>query len=266
MLTRMRFGVSVPTFTDAEVVVDWARRAEEAGWDGVFVWDHLQWDGRVEVLDPWVVLGAMAVRTDTVVLGTLVTPLSRRRPHVVAKQLVTLDHLSGGRAVLGVGLGEPPGRDFADLGDEADPRVRAAILDEALEVIDGLLRGPASHHGAAFDVEADFRPLPVQRPRPPVWVAGVVPNRRPLARARRWDGVVPIGSAGDCTPEELAAYLASDARQPGDGWDVVVHWSDGIPAAEYADAGATWLIRSAWPAQDGWERALAETIAAGPVD
>lgn len=261
----MRYGVSLPPFTDAATVLGWAPLAEEAGWDGVFVWDHLQWDGRVAPLDPWVVLGAMASVTGRVRLGTLVTPLSRRRPHVLAKQLVTLDHLSGGRAVLGVGLGEPPDRDFADLGDEADPRVRAGMLDESLEVIDGLLRGPLSHHGAHYDVDADFLPRPVQRPRPPVWVAGVVPNRRPLARARRWDGVVPIGSGADCTPDELAAYLASDGRPTPQDWDVVAHWRDGVPADEYADAGATWLIRSGWPARDGWERALTDTVARGPA-
>lgn len=261
----MRYGISIPPFTGAATVVDWARIAEEAGWDGVFVWDHLQWDGRVAPLDPWVVLGAMASRTERVWLGTLVTPLSRRRPHVVAKQLVTLDRLSDGRAVLAVGLGEPPDRDFADLGDEADPRIRAAMLDEALDVIDGLMRGPVSHHGAHYDIEADFTPLPVQRPRPPIWVAGVIPNRRPLARARRWDGVVPIGSRADCSPEELVGYLASDGQPSREGWDVVVHWGEGIPAQEYADAGATWLVRSEWPAAEGWQRRLADTIAAGPA-
>ncbi|MCA1783215.1 MAG: LLM class flavin-dependent oxidoreductase [Dermatophilaceae bacterium] len=260
----MRYGISVPPFTDAATVLDWAHIAEESGWDGVFVWDHLQWDGKVAPLDPWVVLGAMAARTDRVRLGTLVTPLSRRRPHVVAKQLVTLDHLSNGRAVLAVGLGEPPDRDFADLGDEVDPRIRAAMLDEALDVIDGLMRGPVSHHGTFYDVEADFTPPPVQRPRPPIWVAGVIPNHRPLARARRWDGVVPIASRADCTPEELARHLASDGRPTRDGWDVVVHWGDGIPAQEYADAGATWLVRSEWPQQEGWQHRLTDTIAAGP--
>src|SRR5690606_21027241 len=120
----MRYGVSIPPFTDAARVLGWARRAEESDWDGVFVWDHVQWSASVAPLDPWVVLGAVAQVTGRVRLGTMVTPLSRRRPHVVAKQLTTLDHLSAGRAVLGVGLGEPVDRDFADLGEEADPRVR----------------------------------------------------------------------------------------------------------------------------------------------
>lgn len=261
----MKYGLSLPPFTDAATVLDWAPRAEAAGWDGVFVWDHVQWDGRVAPLDPWVVLGAMAARTERVRLGTMVTPLSRRRPHIVAKQLVTLDHLSGGRAVLAVGLGEPPDRDFADLGEEADPRTRATMLDEALEVIDGLCRGPVSHHGAHYDIEADFIPRPLQRPRPPIWVAGVVPNRRPLARARRWDGVVPIGPSQDCTPAALTAYLASDGKETRDGWDVVVSWADGIPAQEYADAGATWLLRSQWPQVEGWQERLADIIDTGPA-
>src|SRR5690606_39452864 len=99
-------------------------RSEANGWDGVLLWDHVQFLEGTRTLDPWVTLGAMAQVTERVLLGTLVTPLSRRRPYVVAKQLVTLDHLSGGRAVLGVGLGEPTDRDFADLGEESDRKVR----------------------------------------------------------------------------------------------------------------------------------------------
>ncbi|GGK60320.1 hypothetical protein GCM10011509_05820 [Ornithinimicrobium pekingense] len=116
--------MSIPPFTDAATVVVWAREAEAAGWDGVFLWDHVQWSADVAPLDPWVLLGAVAHVTDHVRIGTMVTPLSRRRPYAVAKQLTTLDHLSRGRAVLGVGLGEPVDRDFADLGEEADRRVR----------------------------------------------------------------------------------------------------------------------------------------------
>ena len=104
----MRYLLSVPPFTDPATVVALARTAEANGWDGFFLWDHLRWDDVQEVHDPWVLLGAIAQETERMLLGTMVTPLSRRRPWVVAKHLVTLDHLSGGRAVLGVGLGEPP--------------------------------------------------------------------------------------------------------------------------------------------------------------
>ncbi|HEX5199429.1 MAG TPA: LLM class flavin-dependent oxidoreductase, partial [Actinoplanes sp.] len=131
----MRFALSVPPFTDPHVVVRWARAAEANGWDGFFLWDHLRWDDKVEVHDPWVLLGAIATATERLRIGTMVTPLSRRRPAVVAKHLVTLDHLSGGRVTLGVGLGDPPTYDFADFGDEPSYSVRAAITDEALAVL-----------------------------------------------------------------------------------------------------------------------------------
>lgn len=260
----MRHAVSIPPFTDAATVVVWAREAEAAGWDGVFLWDHVQWSADVAPLDPWVLLGAVAHVTDHVRIGTMVTPLSRRRPYAVAKQLTTLDHLSRGRAVLGVGLGEPVDRDFADLGEEADRRVRAVMLDEALEVVDGLMRGSVDHTGEHYQVRADLRPRPVQRPRPPVWVAGVAPHRRPLARARRWDGIVPIGSGEHLTPEGLAAYLALDGEQAREGWDVVVHHRQGVPPGEYADAGATWLVRSVFPAVDGWEEELDDLVRSAP--
>ncbi len=259
----MRFAVNIPPFTDPATILEMARDAEEAGWDGVFLWDHLQWSTqtRPDVHDPWVLLGAIALQTDRVVIGTLVTPLSRRRPWVVAKHLVTLDQLSGGRVVFGVGLGEPPDGDFSAFGDEADPRVRAAILDEGLDVLDQLLRtGHASHHGDHLSVDGDLRPGPVQQPRPPIWVAGVVPNQRPLRRARRWNGVVPIGSTDLLTPQALSDYLGDDVAP---GWDVVASWADGVPADEYADVGATWLIESTWPVDD-WVGEFHARVRRGP--
>ena len=257
----MRYLLSVPPFTDPAVVVDLARTAEASGWDGFFLWDHLRWDDVQDVHDPWVLLGAIAQVTERMLLGTMVTPLSRRRPWVVAKHLVTLDHLSGGRAVLGVGLGEPPDVDFGDFGDEADAKVRAAILDEALEVVAGLVGdGRAELDGSHHRVDATMRPLPVQRPRVPIWVAGVAPNRRPLERARRWDGYVPIGRG--LAPDELAAYVG---EHPRPDWDLVVPWADGVPPDEYADAGVTWLVQSAWPKDDGWVRELKDLAAKGPT-
>ena len=256
----MRYLLSVPPFTDASTVVDLARAAEASGWDGFFLWDHLRWDDVQEIQDPWVLLGAIAQVTEHMLLGTMVTPLSRRRPWVVAKHVVTLDHLSGGRAVLGVGLGEPPTHDFAQLGDEADPKVRGAMLDEALTVIDGLVSGRVvDHEGEHFQVHGSMRPAAVQRPRVPVWVAGVAPNKRPLERARRWDGYVPIGDG--LTPESVADLVGT----PKAGWELVIPWDDGRPAGEWADVGATCLVRSVWPKDEGWVEEL-RALAGAPPD
>jgi alkanesulfonate monooxygenase SsuD/methylene tetrahydromethanopterin reductase-like flavin-dependent oxidoreductase (luciferase family) len=259
----VRTAVSLPPFTDAATLVGLAVEAERAGWDGVFLWDHLvfQRQSRLDVHDPWVLLGAMAQSTERVRLGTLVTPLARRRPWMVARHLTTLDHLSSGRAVLGVGIGEPSDDDFAAFGEIAGHRQRAAMLDEALTVIDGLLRGPVAHEGAHYRVDTELLPRPVQRPRPPIWVAAIAPHRRPLARAVRWDGVVPLTGFEPPTPDELASYLAGVERPAG--WEVVATWAPGIPADEYAAAGATWVVEGCWPEGD-WVTELRARITVGP--
>jgi alkanesulfonate monooxygenase SsuD/methylene tetrahydromethanopterin reductase-like flavin-dependent oxidoreductase (luciferase family) len=260
----MQSAVNIPPFAPAEVLVSLAVEAEQAGWDGAFFWDHLVWlpQLRLDVYDPWVLLGAVAVRTQRVRLGTMVTPLPRRRPWVVAKQLTTLDHLSGGRAVLGVGIGVPAEADFAAFGEPAGAKQRAARLDEGLTVLDGLLRGRVDHDGEHFHVHNELLPRPVQRPRPPIWVAGVAPHRRPLVRATGWDGVVPLGVEGVLTPQELADYLALVADRPVE-WDVVVARAAGIPTKEYAEAGATWLVEGIWPGDD-WVDELRAAIRSGP--
>jgi len=257
----MRFALSVPPFTDPATVVALARTAEASGWDGFFLWDHLRWEATdLDIHDAWVLLGAVAAQTSRIRIGTMITPLSRRRPWVVAKHLTTLDHLSGGRVTLGVGLGEPRDRDFADLGDEASPTVRAAMLDEGLAVLSGLVGdGRVSFHGSHYDVEADVLPLPVQRPRIPIWVAGVAPHTRPLERARQWDGFVPI-SDDFLTPDQLASYVGP---HPHDDWDLVAQWPEGTSPDDYAAAGATWLVRSTWPVEEGWVAEL-EALASAP--
>jgi alkanesulfonate monooxygenase SsuD/methylene tetrahydromethanopterin reductase-like flavin-dependent oxidoreductase (luciferase family) len=261
----MRFGLSIPPFTDAATLVDLAVAAEAAGWDGVFLWDHLQFraDFDLPIHDPWVLLGAIARSTERVALGPLVTPLSRRRPQVVAKHITTLDHLSGGRAVLGVGLGAPPDADFAAFGDEPDDRKRAAILDDRLEAVAAMLAGgEVTHHGRHTHIEAELRPVPLQRPRPPIWVAAVAPHRRPLARAARWDGVAPIGmTEGMMRPDEVVAYLDGITRP--DRWDVVVPWCPGVAPADYEAVGVTWLIESTWPEGD-WVPDFQTRVRNGP--
>jgi alkanesulfonate monooxygenase SsuD/methylene tetrahydromethanopterin reductase-like flavin-dependent oxidoreductase (luciferase family) len=205
-----------------------------------------------------VVLGVLADRTERITLGTAITPAARRRPQKLARETVTVDHLSGGRMVLGVGLGEPP-EEYTAYGETADRRVVAEKLDEALEVLTTMWSGkPFSHDGQHYQVEdAQFLPPPVQQPRIPIWAACVVPHTAPLRRAARWDGVVlaAIGEGGTLdpvSPEQVrrALDLVAEQRDPDAGpFDVAISHT-GIPdedeLAAYAEAGVTWVMATGW--------------------
>jgi alkanesulfonate monooxygenase SsuD/methylene tetrahydromethanopterin reductase-like flavin-dependent oxidoreductase (luciferase family) len=244
---------------DPSAIVDLAVAADAAGWDGFFLWDHLAGGMAGDFLDPWVLLGAAARATEDIRLGTMITPLPRRRPWVVAKQLLTLDHLSGGRAVLGAGLGYPES-EYSDFGEDRDGRRRGALLDEGLEVVAAACEhGAVDHDGDHFHVHSRVGPPSVQRPRPPIWLAATAPHRRPLERARRYDGVVPISAdSAPLMPDQLAAYVGADP-----GIDVIAFRDEDATAAEYADVGATWLISGVEPGDD-WLVRLRRVVAEGP--
>jgi alkanesulfonate monooxygenase SsuD/methylene tetrahydromethanopterin reductase-like flavin-dependent oxidoreductase (luciferase family) len=235
---------------DPRVLVELAIRAEEHGWDGLFLWDHIVWRAPVRaVADPWVALSAIAAHTERLRLGPMVTPLSRRRVQKLARETVTLDHLSAGRLTLGVGLGASNPAEVEPFGDVADPRERARLLDEGLGRLAELWAG-------------EFEPRPVQEPRIPVWVAGRWPHRRPVARALRWDGLFVIELTG---PEALAELVGeiSDQRPAGEGqFDLVVEVDPGDDAARWAQAGATWVLVGFGPQPRA--DAVREVIDAGP--
>lgn len=215
---------------DPRVVADLAARAEARGWDGFFVWDHIRYSPPdLPVADPWVTLSAIAVATERVVIGPLVTPVPRRRPHKLARETVTLDHLSSGRLVLGVGLGSDGHGEFTDFEAVTEPKERAELLDRGLEQLQRYWDGA-------------FSPPPVQRPRIPVWVAARWPNRRPVRRALRWDGLFPIDLS---SPEELAQLAGEVAEQRAAGagpFDLVVTNPADVDPAPWAAAGATWCL------------------------
>ena len=250
----MRFAINVPNsgaFGDPRRVATLAREAEAAGWDGFFIWDHVLWSAPqpLPVADPWVTLAAVAVATERIRLGPLVTPLPRRRPWQVARQAATLDQLSGGRVVLGVGIGGDWFGDYSRFGEPSDQRVHGAQLDEALEVITGLWRGePFSFTGQHYTLrDVQLLPTPVQQPRIPIWVAGVWPGAKPFRRAAQYDGVVPIGRTDGVpnTPEEVRAMLAfmQPHRTATASFDVAPGGPpprDSAQYAAYAAVGATW--------------------------
>lgn len=258
--SALLYALHLPIFTDPEALIDLGVAAERAGWDGCLLWDHIlgSQDVALPMPDPWVVLGGLAVRTQRLRIGTAITPLPRRRPQKLAREAVTVDHLSHGRMVLGVGLGNPLEAEYGAFGEPSDPGILAEMLDEGLEVLAGLWSGsPFSHVGAHYRVEhATFLPAPVQQPRIPIWVACTWPHRRPLDRAARWDGVVVarMSAGGDIQalePDQVADVVAtvSAGRDDQRPFDVaIVH--PGLPppprAADYAAAGATWCLVAGW--------------------
>ncbi|MFD7154278.1 LLM class flavin-dependent oxidoreductase [Kribbella sp. NPDC059898] len=257
----MRFSVNIPNFgdfADAQVVIRVAQAAEEAGWDGLFFWDHVVHSKERRrgqpFGDPWMLMTAAALATSRIKLGPLVTPVARRRPEQLARQVATLDSLSGGRVIFGAGLGGPIDDEFGSFGDETDPRVLAEKLDEGLDLMTAYWSGERVHHDGkhyhADDVE--LLPATVQRPRPPVWIAGYWPRKAPMRRAARWDGAVPLfananhGQAPAAEEvRELIAFLEQQRAGRTTPYDVIV---GGISPADnprpliepLAEAGATW--------------------------
>ena len=273
-----RRGLFVPAFdvlADPRVFAELAAQAEEAGWDGVLVWDHLLYaDPVVEIADPWVCLAAAAMTTSRIQLGTMVTPLSRRRPQVLARQAASLDRLSGGRLVLGFGLGDDGGgRDgrggeLSAFGEAVEPKVRAAMLDEGLEVLTGLLSGGLVDHDGPHHRAAGVTFLPAAT-RPggiPVWIGGRWPNKAPQRRAARFDGYFVIGLAG---PDDVAeARSAIDAARAEAGRaeepiELVVQVPAGTDPQPWADAGASWVLTQVGPYRMDLDE-VREVVAAGP--
>ena len=287
----MQFGVYVPNFGpygDARVLAELAYEAEEAGWDGFFIWDQVSkttlTPGVDAMVDPWVALTAVALRTRAIRVGPLVTPLSRRRPWVVARETVSLDHLSDGRLIFGVGAGGGY-FDFEALGEATDAPRLAALLDEGLEILTGLWSGEPHHHeGPAYAIkEAQFLPRPLQSPRIPIWVAGVWPAKAPLRRAARFDGVVPIGRDLPITamlsPQEMREIAGYVASQPGytSSFEIVhMGITGGMDAAHdreiisaYQQAGVTWwvekILPERWGSWSNWPmEAMRARILQGP--
>jgi alkanesulfonate monooxygenase SsuD/methylene tetrahydromethanopterin reductase-like flavin-dependent oxidoreductase (luciferase family) len=259
----MRFAVVIP-YADERRVVDLARLAEECGWDGAFSWETV-WGH-----DAWVTLGAAAVATSRIRLGTLLTPAARYRPWDLASSVASVDRLSAGRVTLGVGLGAVNGNWLAFEPDEGRA-VRARRLDEVLTVYAGLMSGEPFRFAGEFFTVGEVTELvpepPVQRPHPPVWCVGaLVPGserQRSLERAARWQGVFPAVAGGigasALTLEALTEIvhrlraLRAEASLPWAGYDVVVeadtHGEFGSVHGSWrpwAEAGATWWVESWW--------------------
>jgi probable F420-dependent oxidoreductase len=250
----MRFGIDICTLgdrSDPRIAVELAVLAEDAGWDAVFVWDHLAFVWGVPSADAWVTLAAIAQATRRIRIGTAVAVPPRHRPAALAATIASLDLLSDGRLVLGAGVGGVDA-EFAAFGETADPRVRAAQLDEGLDVMNSLWSGEAVHHqGRHYTVDdVTLAPTPTQRPRVPVWIGGG--SKPALRRAARWDGWIAGGDDREgrmtVSPEQLATDLAyiRGHRDSDEPFEVALAGSS-EPGSQslfhaYADAGVTWWL------------------------
>lgn len=265
----MQHAVFLPPFddfADPRRLVELAIAAEESGWDGYFLWDHiLRWPGHEgQVGDTWTALAAIAARTSRMRIGPAITPLARQRPHRFARAAVSLDHLSGGRLVLGVGLGVDTDGEMSRFGEGPADRVLGDRLDEALDLVLALWSGnEVSHAGTYYKADGvAFLPRPLQQPRPPLWGAASGTSKpRPLRRAARLDGLFPA----DGTPERLGPMLDLVARERGtlDGFDVVLPAFPGSDMDKFASAGATWALWHFYPPGPAGD--IIQAVAAGPA-
>jgi alkanesulfonate monooxygenase SsuD/methylene tetrahydromethanopterin reductase-like flavin-dependent oxidoreductase (luciferase family) len=281
----MRFGLSLPDggeCGDPRFLVELAERAEAAGWDGLFLEDYVTYQGEPDepTTNVWTALAAIALRTSRMRLATAVTPLPRRRPWNVAREATAIDQLSGGRFILGVGIGdtgESVVRDtsLTSFGEVVELRARAEMLDEGLAILDGLWRGePFRFLGRHYRVdEVTFLPRPVQRPRIPIWVGGGYPLPGPTRRALRWDGSLLYRAPDPGTDDQRMS--PADVRNLRElagerSFDIAV---GGFPRGEdldaerahiraIAEAGATWWIDWVPP---GDRETMRRAVDAGPL-
>ena len=263
----MNFAINVPnfgTFGQPRLLAELAREAEEAGWDGFFIWDHI--DPGPDVVepttDPWIALAAMAMTTSTIKLGALVTPIPRRRPTKLAREIVALDHLSHGRVILGLGIGTDRRKEYSRFGETTDSKAHAEMLDEALEILTGLWSGePFSYRGKHYQLQdLQFLPKPVQQPRIPIWIAGTWPYKKPFQRAAQWDGITPIRRDRAFVAEdyrEISAYIQTyrTSKAPFDiiasGQTTGIYAQDRSVLTPYAEAGVTW-----WQESLDWQTSI----------
>lgn len=261
-MSEFEYGIVLPNWEvagDTERLVEYGVAAEDAGWDGVFLADHLAMggeSGHPDFPDPWITLSGIAARTDEITLGSWVTPVPRRQPWQLARDLATLDRLSNGRVLLGTGLGRA--FDYTTFGEPWDPKTLGAKYDEALDVITGLWTGePFSYDGEHYTVnDAVLKPTPVQEPRIPIIVGGIWPNEKPFRRGSKWDGMIPHYRGDGVIPAEGIDGEQSD--------DLTIPERSGDPEAEVREmaeyyhglseeAGELFLPADPPHASGGWE-------------
>jgi alkanesulfonate monooxygenase SsuD/methylene tetrahydromethanopterin reductase-like flavin-dependent oxidoreductase (luciferase family) len=211
----IRFGATTIQFVPYPALRDDVRFAEEIRLDNAWVIDQFGIDGAPEVpmLEAWTTLGALAADTSTIRVGSMVTNVAMRNPGVLATSILTVDQISDGRLDVAVGGGFYP-TEHHELGiDFLDARGRGDRLREAVAILDRALRGETvTEEGEHFSIRgATFRPMPTQRPRPPLWVAAQATKSLRVAIAHA-DAVVTLGEQDKGVDESLPAFATRMER------------------------------------------------------
>jgi len=243
----VRWGLSISLagdLADPGLLAEVALAAEEAGWDGVFVWDHLWNHTLVPFADPFVTLAAIAAATERVQIGTMVCALPRRRPQLVAQSTTSLDRLSGGRMVLGLGLGVDSYGEYSLFDEPAvDDRARAAALDAGIGQLEQMLTGgPVARAGGRVTTAPG-----VQQPRVPIWIAGRAGLSAGPRRVRRHglEGLAVVG-VDAWTPEHVTSALRAGDLAAGE-IDVALVGGAHPDSEALGAAGATWCFPEILP-------------------
>ena len=276
----MKFGIYAPnfgnTFGNPKRVTELAVEAEKAGWDGFFLWDHIIYteEGYQNIIDPFIALTGVAMNTETIKLGTTVTPLPRRRPWKLARETVTLDTISNGRLILGVGLGGS--RELSLMNEETNPKILAEMAEEHLEILMGLWSGEEfNYDGKYYKIDTvKFQPTPIQKPRIRVWGAGTWPKKGPFRRAAKLDGVIPLSMdyREPLTPHDfrdMITYMRKHGMSAP--YDVVEISFDATKSNEkkrriidFQDAGVNWWLELVSDWNGGYEK-IRDIITQGPT-
>ena len=278
----MNFAVSLPNYkkyADVHLLIKMAKEAETAGWDGFVIWDHEAAGGKSPVTDPWVTMGAIAAQTHKMKLGIIITQLAKHSPWKIAKEAATLDQLTDGRFILGIGLGFALEREFKVLGDEHKEKARKAVLDEILEILGDLWT--EDDYKISDEHFKEDQPQPDRKKKRPVyipiWMAGLWPDRLQFRRVAQWNGVLPIAKGYEYNnmmlPEAINDVIefVGSHRTVDEPFDIihagitsgVDHEKDKEIIETYRQAGVTWWMEAITPGRAPVEKII-ERIKAGP--
>ena len=284
----MKQAIYVPNFGDwgnASSLIRLTKATEAAGFHGLFLWDHINITGAegLDTIDATVALTLIARESSTLKFGPIVTPIARRRPWKLARELISLDQLSKGRLIFGAGLGEPEELEFSAFGENYSGKVRARRLDEGLEILDSLARGRVtSFSGNYFNLEkVKFKPKAVQAPRFPVWIAATLPYKSGVHRSLDWDGIFPVVMPKNDpmiwenwfpSIEQFRLTVGRIKKDLTDNrsFDFIASGKLGerntksCSYSEYEDAGATWWFHWVDETPGTFEETI-EKVLAGPL-